>query len=167
MAHWNLSAHSQVLGNTNVQTKGFAINKRLCNCFGFARKLFQVSSTRLAAVDVRSGARLILGCTLLSRGRTSGLFVSESAAVSLGAGCAVVGMRIAAVEIETNAQVVCESKMIAQRILRMLEGATGAQGHEGEANDAIDAREQPDSFIVMGGSAPALVSSGAAFGFLE
>ena len=97
-----------------------------------------MSSTRLAALDVRSGARLVLGRTLLSRGRTSGLFISESAAVSLGVGCAIVGMRIAAVEIETNAQVVCESKMIAQRILRVLEGATGAKDIDDEVSRIID-----------------------------
>jgi len=87
--------------------------------------------------------------------------------VSLGVGCAIVGMRIAAVEIETNAQVVCESKMIAQRILRVLEGATGAKDIDDEIKAAVDAREQSDSLIVMGCSPPALVSSGAAFGFLE
>ena len=125
-----------------------------------------MSSTRLAAIDVRSSARLVLSRTILSRGRTSGLYVSESAAVSLGAGCSVVDMQIAAFELETNAQLVCESEYIAQPIKAMIEGIRGSYGDNTEAQDCTDVKEKSDS-IVLSCSTPVMVASGAAFGFLK
>ena len=126
-----------------------------------------MSSTRLAAVDVRNSARLVLTQTILSRGRTSGLYVSEGAAVSLGAGCTILNMRIAALELEADAQVVCESTLIVQRIRAMIEGAEGSNYDHIDLKEYSDDQEKSVSFIVMSCSVPIMVGSGAAFAFLE
>ena len=126
-----------------------------------------MSSTRLAAVDVRNSARLVLTHTILSRGRTSGLYVSEGAAVSLGAGFTILNMRIAALELEADAQVVCESTLIVQRIRAMIEGAEGSNYDHIDLKEYSDDQEKSVSFIVMSCSVPIMVGSGAAFAFLE
>ena len=109
-----------------------------------------MSSTRLAAIDVRNDGRLILSHTILSRGRTSGLYASERGSVSLGAQCAIVGMKLAGIEIESGAQVSCQTKAIATAL----------------EDDAFFAQESL-ALIVTGCATTAMVSRDASFGYLD
>jgi hypothetical protein len=76
-------------------------------------------------------------------------------------------MRIAALELEADAQVVCESTLIVQRIRAMIEGAEGSNYDHIDLKEYSDDQEKSVSFIVMSCSVPIMVGSGAAFAFLE
>jgi len=71
----------------------------------------------MAAVDVREGAVLSVQSTLLTRGRTSGIYCSAGAAVLLGPGNFVTDMGLAALEVATCGQVLCSTAAVAMPFL--------------------------------------------------
>jgi len=123
-----------------------------------------VAFARYACVDAREGARLELASSTLALGRTSGLFASAGAGVCLGSGVRVLGVRLAAVEAGSGAQVVCSCRAAAAPFLATAPVTSALDEGGGAPTAALGAPGALEPTPRRGGAASEEATDGAVVG---
>jgi hypothetical protein len=74
----------------------------------------KVDRARMAVIDVRDDASLSISNSLLQNGRASGIYASARSCVAIGSQVNVWNMKLAALEVTSSAQIICQTIKIAQ-----------------------------------------------------
>lgn len=120
-----------------------------------------IKKTRLAMIDVRDDAYLGLSHSLLSHGRTSGVYASARGTIALGQGFCFLRCGLAAVEVAYGAQVICQSLGVANALIE-----PNCSEIEYETEDSIS-QFLSDAGLIIDCGVPLLVSHSGAFGVLS